>query len=159
MNIIELEKAVRHVVHLNNMDYLALLSNRNELPIATKFALIDPSCFSRFEPFAASDRLQKQLQGDRQFKSSTPASNCERGRLGNLLGCTVSASLQQDHLFPFSKGGPTEPFNRVWLCEQCNQEKTSNPDIALQNLSRLFWIESYLQRLETTFQKLARQLG
>jgi 5-methylcytosine-specific restriction endonuclease McrA len=38
-------------------------------------------------------------------------------------GWSNEVDLQVDHVIPQSLGGPTLPFNLVWACKWCNEQK------------------------------------
>jgi hypothetical protein len=71
------------------------------------------------------ESLQRLLQGARAF--ATPlGGNCCQSRLLWGYNCELNGEIQQDHLFPYSLGGPTLAQNRVFLCKYHNMVKSSD---------------------------------
>lgn len=55
--------------------------------------------------------------------------DCQIGELINGVKCPYvdNKGVQMDHLWPHSLGGPTHNSNMVYLCQTCNQQKSSSP--------------------------------
>jgi hypothetical protein len=71
------------------------------------------------------DGVQRSLQGPRAFGASLGGQSCQSSLLWGYE-CPLNAEIQQDHLFPYSLGGPTLPLNRIYLCRYHNMVKTSD---------------------------------
>lgn len=74
-----------------------------------------------------ADDARCRLQGPRQF--SAVGQPAVRGCQSELIWgycCNLDGGLQQDHLFPYSLGGPTVATNQIGLCRYHNMVKTSD---------------------------------
>lgn len=69
--------------------------------------------------------IQRSLQGPRAFSSTLGGNLCQSVNIWGY-GCELSGEIQQDHLFPYSLGGPTIGTNRIYLCKYHNMVKTSD---------------------------------
>ena len=89
-----------------------------------KLALLHPDHLDQvaLPKHQTKEKIQKKIQGPRQF-SHEFQEKCGSELLWGYP-CHLKGDLQQDHLFPYSLGGPTLGTNRLWLCRYHNMVKT-----------------------------------
>lgn len=68
--------------------------------------------------------IVKDVQGPRSFPSDGLSRACESELLWGYRCPLDQADIHQDHLFPYSLGGPTNGPNRISLCRYHNMVKT-----------------------------------
>ncbi len=115
-------KAVEESLQLGWSEFYSL--GRTE--VSDKLALIHPDHFSSLDlPKGISiDLIQRKIQGLRKFPHTSPRI-CRSDLIWGYR-CEFSGDFQQDHLFPYSLGGPTLASNRVHLCRYHNMVKSSD---------------------------------
>lgn len=101
--------------------------NKHSNSIYDKLALIHPD---HYEEINLDDHLlngaaQKKIQGSRSFSASSSMETCSSSLLWDY-DCHLNGDIQQDHLFPYSLGGPTIAKNRIYLCCYHNMVKSSD---------------------------------
>ena len=92
-----------------------------------KLALIHPSHYADLDlpSHLTVESIQRSVQGPRRFGQSILVSKCQSCILWGY-NCELGGDLQQDHLFPYSFGGPADGRNRIILCRYHNMDKTSD---------------------------------
>ena len=93
-----------------------------------QLALLHPEHLAELDlpPHRSEDSLQRLMQGVRAFPASIIASNSCQADLLWGYKCELHGEIQQDHLFPYSLGGPSIAQNRVFLCKYHNMVKSSD---------------------------------
>ncbi len=95
------------------------------------------------------NKLQEAIQGPRAFSSSSGLQTyCECEELWGYK-CHLDEEIQQDHLFPYSMGGPTLQLNRVFLCKLHNLAKSNDIHILpWKNEDRWFkpWLDFQIEK-------------
>lgn len=102
-------------------------AGRPELGFLEKLALLHPEHFNSLDlpNHTNTKTLQTSIQGNRRFASQQSNVLCQSMLIWGYE-CPIETDLQQDHLFPYSLGGPTVGTNRIWLCRYHNMVKTSD---------------------------------
>lgn len=90
---------------------------RGDLTKIEAFALCNPV----FWKDQISHAVEDVLEG--RFDNDLPAENCEAEELFGYECPVLLPALEQDHKFPFSRGGMTHPTNRLVLCQFHNGVK------------------------------------
>jgi hypothetical protein len=92
-----------------------------------RLALIHPQHIadSNLPKHLNAEDVQRSLQGARSFGVSLGNPSCQASLVWGYE-CQLNAEIQQDHLFPYSLGGPTLALNRIHLCKYHNMVKTSD---------------------------------
>ena len=97
--------------------------------------------------------IQQSIQGVRSFASPVLNSACDAHLIWGYE-CELSGDIQQDHLFPYSLGGPTVARNRVFLCKYHNMVKSSDihcyPWESVDKWAKP-WLAGQILRLHTEF--------
>ena len=91
-----------------------------------KLALLHPRHFEELSlpEYVSVLGIRKEVQGRRSFGNDGLSASCQSELLWGY-GCPLRESaIHQDHLFPYSLGGPTDGGNRVALCRYHNMVKT-----------------------------------
>ena len=98
-----------------------------ELDNLEKLALLHPEHLNSIDLPSHKNvaQLREQIQGKRGFGSQFLRTKCESELIWGYK-CPLNADIQQDHLFPYSLGGPTIGTNRILLCKYNNMVKTSD---------------------------------
>ncbi len=98
---------------------------KGELTHLEELALLHPEHLYSVDlpEYANKDTIQNDIQGARRFGANIQGEGCMASLLWGYK-CTLGGNLQQDHLFPYSLGGPTIGTNRIWLCHYHNMVKT-----------------------------------
>lgn len=71
------------------------------------------------------ESIQLSVQGTRAFGPSLAGLACQSPLLWDYE-CELNGEMHQDHLFPYSLGGPTLRTNRIYLCRYHNMVKSSD---------------------------------
>lgn len=98
------------------------------------------------------NQIQGQLcpvRGERRFKILSPPAHVECGA-PELWGyrCPIAGqSLEADHRFPFSLGGPTLVTNVIWLCQAHNAAKAADWHLEVRSPAAIPWFRPLLERI------------
>ena len=92
----------------------------------SKLALLHPDHIKELDLPAhlTPEKIQVSIQGRRAFSSGV-SGKCQSSLLWGYE-CELNGDIEQDHLFPYSLGGPTLGNNRVLLCRYHNMVKASD---------------------------------
>lgn len=94
-------------------------------------------------------KIQEAIQGPRSFPTPLGGHSCDSSLLWGYE-CGLNAEIQQDHLFPYSLGGPTLQTNRIFLCSYHNMVKSSDihcyPWESIDQWTRP-WLERQIDKL------------
>ncbi|GLS89938.1 hypothetical protein GCM10007916_10050 [Psychromonas marina] len=116
-----------------------------------KLALLHPQHLEEIDlPCHLSKlKVQEKIQGKRGFPSNNQNESCNSKLIWGYT-CSLPGKMQQDHLFPYSLGGPTIGANRISLCSYHNMVKSSDihsyPWEDLMNKPGL-WLDAQVERL------------
>ena len=96
--------------------------------ITLRLALLHPDHYQRLRDKRAPEAatLQREIQGRRQFPREGSCGKCESELLWGYACPLNSPQIEQDHLFPYSLGGPTNHKNRIVLCRYHNMVKAAD---------------------------------
>jgi hypothetical protein len=117
----------------------------------SKLALLHPDHLHNLDlpPHRNIESIQRSIQGPRTFSSSIYGCVCQSTLVWEYA-CELTGAIQQDHLFPYSLGGPTLGANRIYLCQYHNMVKSSDihcyPWEAVDTWTRS-WLDVQLDRL------------
>jgi hypothetical protein len=93
---------------------------------------------------------QDEIQGPRSFEAAPllEGAPCEAERIwGYRCDLPLEYARQQDHLFPYALGGPTEARNRLTLCSWHNQVKFVDIHLFPWEEGEPLWLDPLLDRL------------
>lgn len=149
------ESAVKYLKALENSlqaGWLKLFKMEGKT-IFELLAMLHPLHFKELDlpQYLNIETIQRSLQGPRAFTSTLGGNSCQSAMIWGY-NCELSGEIQQDHLFPYSLGGPTLAVNRIFLCTYHNMVKTSDihcypwesTDILVQP-----WLDSQIRRLHS----------
>lgn len=114
-----------------------------ELSLVAALSLAHP----RWRPPQIS---QEEIQGQRRFEAAPllEGAPCEAERIwGYSCALARTDPRQQDHLFPYGMGGPTEARNRLTLCALHNQAKFVDVHLFPWEEGEPEWLGPQLDRL------------
>lgn len=124
---------------------------KKELDIYEKLSLLHPDHIDSLDlPYSQKkSEIQSLVQGPRQFKPHHIKQSCDSRKLWGY-SCKLDQPLEQDHLFPYSLGGPTISTNRIFLCKYHNMVKSCDIHILpwndINNWIPL-WVDNQLNKL------------
>lgn len=127
-----------------------------------KLALLHPEHYKSLDlPSNVSiSKLQAKIQGPRSFQNKSNQGSCNCNLLWGY-NCTLNEDIQQDHLFPYSLGGPTLGTNRIYLCRYHNMVKTSDihiyPWINVTTLTQQ-WLDNQIKMLHSSVFSIYNQI-
>ena len=84
-------------------------------------------------------------------KKKYDSEKCQIGKIipGGQCPYVQNSSVQMDHYWPHSLGGPTSNSNMIFLCKTCNQQKSSSP--YLYDFSHLdSWLRNRIKTMYDT---------
>ena len=119
-------------------------------------ALIDPEhlrelCGGNNNEF---EKLQRKVQGARAFSiPGAVSSHCASRELWGY-DCPLDSTIHFDHHFPYSRGGPTVPQNRIFLCEFHNSLKGGDVHCFFSEgipTSSISWIKQQFFKMQSIF--------
>ena len=122
------KRSTREIRWLELFDVIDVNNSEN---LSKLLALVHPHNYDdKLKRVHIDEELKKYFVNDR-FDNSTllRTSKCQIGYILDIhsLECPHKKSIQQDHHWPFSLGGPTLRENRVHLCQECNVAKSNSP--------------------------------
>jgi 5-methylcytosine-specific restriction endonuclease McrA len=154
LDVTRLEKFLQGIEILSDSEFLEKLKACSTLSIEEQLALINPSCFERIEPQRRASKAQETIQGRKSFPPASTMIACQRfERYGSHC---YQRAAEQDHFFPYKYGGPTLVANRIWLCRNCNSDKSASIQGLELGQHIEGWLASYLQSLEKYFDAFFR---
>jgi hypothetical protein len=130
--------------------YVDFEKNNNEI---LGLALLHPGHYKELElPIGLSaEKLLREIQGPRIFDFRLAGDQCASQLLWGYECPLHDVPIQQDHLFPFSLGGPTVGANRVPLCRYHNMVKGSDIHcFPWENVTERcsYWLRDQLTKIE-----------
>lgn len=119
--------------------------------ICQRLALLHPDHYSELNLPASRtvETLQRSIQGPRTFAAYSQPGTCQSPLVWGYQ-CELGGDKQQDHLFPYSLGGPSIPTNRIYLCRYHNMVKTADVHCyPWEDLERwaLPWLDQQIRRM------------
>jgi hypothetical protein len=123
-----------------------------------KLALIHPGHLGELDlpKHLTKEKIQNIVQGPRAFPENSLEFNCECNLIWGY-SCILETTIQKDHLFPYSLGGPTISCNKINLCKYHNMVKSSDIhcfpwEAAKQRI--LPWVDNQIENLHNEVFKL-----
>lgn len=115
------------VLEKSLLDGWLTLFNTPPKTIFEQMVLLNPLHLAELDlpEYTNVEMIQNSIQGSRSFPSTIVSNSCQSILLWGYK-CELNGDLQQDHLFPYSLGGPTLPANRIFLCRYHNMVKSSD---------------------------------
>lgn len=97
--------------------------------VPTLLALVHPDEYLDQRGVYFGDDFEAQHSKKSFNKKKYDSERCEINRLIPNVICphVQNKSVQMDHYWPHSLGGPTSNSNMLYLCKTCNQQKSSSP--------------------------------
>jgi len=95
------------------------------------------------------ESIQHSVQGARKFGPKVGNSTCQSSMLWGYE-CKLGGDIQQDHLFPYSLGGPSLGTNRIYLCHYHNMVKGSDIHCFPWESTEMWiepWLDSMIEKL------------
>ena len=91
-----------------------------------KLSLLHPSHLEQLSlpSYLSGGRARTEIQGPRSFAPGPSRKPCQSSLLWGYECPLDQSASQEDHLFPYSLGGPTVGGNRISLCRYHNMVKT-----------------------------------
>lgn len=128
--------------------------NNHSNSISDKLALIHPDHYEEIDldDHLANGAAQKKMQGNRSFPILKTPEKCQSNLLWNY-NCHLDGAIEQDHLFPYSLGGPTIPRNKIFLCRYHNMVKSSDIHCFPWEATDQWitpWIDSQIEQMHRT---------
>lgn len=129
-----------------------------EKTVFEKLALLHPLHIKELDlpSHQSVEKIQESFQGPRRFSKPLGGNSCQSALLWGY-DCELKGELQQDHLFPYSLGGPTFQTNRIFLCNYHNMVKSSDihcyPWDSIDSWTEP-WLDSQIDRLNREIFKL-----
>lgn len=108
------------------LGWKAYCDSSSEQPLRM-LALLHPEHISNLDLPSHKNvsQITQDVQGPRSFPSGIAAEKCKAHLIWGY-NCSLDGELQQDHLFPYSLGGPTYGGNRITLCRYHNMVKSND---------------------------------
>ena len=144
---------------LNSISWKNLFSVYKEagLSLPKKMILIHPLLISKELKSKGHgvneiEDLKTFIYGSRNFKSKiNHGITCQSESIWGYRCCFEETEIHRDHYFPFSKGGPTDVNNQLFLCKTHNELKGSDLHGFNWEEGEPLWFPKTLSRIVQTF--------
>jgi hypothetical protein len=117
----------------------------DEESLAVRFVLLHPFHYDEDN----TDKKRCEIRGGRRFpfKPQVAEGGCAAKLLWGYSCPLEGTNLQVDHEFPYSLGGPTDPRNRLILCDMHNRLKSSDLHVYPWEKGEPKWLRDILDKI------------